>query len=357
MNMDVRLNQIARTAAAIIVSVALARFAHAAPNAPDGWITTKVKMSLLTTEGVSANDVDVDTIDGRVTLHGTVGTAGEKSMAEQVAKGVVGVREVRNILQVVAPRAQAQAETSDAQLKDRVSTALKGEPALANSSIAVQSVNAGVVLLAGKAASLSDSYRAVRVASSVGGVRRVASEIESPDEMADVEIWREGTYDAPSYGKSTASDMWITTASKMRLLSNSETPGFDINVDTENGVVTLFGVVDTADSKKHAEAEVRKVDGVKSVVNDLQVVAPSNDKAVAQSDAQILTAVEQRLEERPALADSDVGVEISNGVARLTGTVSSRSDHVTALTVTRSTNGVKRVIDDLRLEVPSASAR
>ena len=54
-----------------------------AANVPDAWITTKIKLALLTTEGVSSNDVNVDTIDGRVTLHGTVGSDLEKTRAEQ----------------------------------------------------------------------------------------------------------------------------------------------------------------------------------------------------------------------------------------------------------------------------------
>ncbi len=355
--MNVHFSQIAKSAAAAIISMALAGSAQAATTAPDGWITTKVKMSLLTTEGVSANDVNVDTIDGRVTLHGTVGSEGEKAKAQDVAKSVTGVREVRNLLQVVAERAQPKSAASDAQLKDRVSAALKADAALANSKIGVQSVNAGVVLLSGTSTSLSDSYRAVRIASNVDGVRRVASEIESPDEMADAELWREGKYDAPTYTKSAASDMWISTAAKVRLLSNTDTPGFDINVDTDDGIVTLFGIVDSATTKKQAETEVRKVDGVRNVVNDLQIVAPSADKAVAQSDKQISTAIEQRIEERPALSDSDIDIEVSNGVARLTGTVQNRGDQVTALTVARSTNGVKRVIDDLKLALPTTSSR
>jgi hypothetical protein len=54
---------------------------------PDAWITTKVKIALLTTENVSALDVNVDTVDGRVTLHGSVGSAAEKARAEDVARG------------------------------------------------------------------------------------------------------------------------------------------------------------------------------------------------------------------------------------------------------------------------------
>lgn len=60
----------------------------------------------------------------------------------------------------------------------------------------------------------------------------------------------------------------------MRLLANADTPGFDINVDARDGVVTLFGVVDSSETKRQAEAEVRKVEGVRSVRNDLQVVPP-----------------------------------------------------------------------------------
>ena len=45
-----------------------------------------------------------------------------------------------------------------------------------------------------------------------------------------------------------------------------------INVDSDaGGVVTLKGKVDTADQKKRAEAVAKKVSGVKSVKNQLQV--------------------------------------------------------------------------------------
>jgi hyperosmotically inducible protein len=354
--MSVHLKRIARTAAAVVISVALSGSARAA-DMPDSWVTTKVKLSLLTTDGVSATHVNVDTIDGRVTLHGTVDSAAEKAKAETVARGIKGVSDVRNLLQVVTPRAQSRSQASDAQVSERVSTALKADPALANSSINVQSVNAGVVLLSGDARTLSDAYHAVNVASRVDGVRRVASEIKSPDHMADAELWREGAYDAPSYAKSTASDIWITTAAKLRLLSNSDTPAFDINVDTDQGIVTLFGVVESDATKKQAELEVRKVDGVRNVINDLQIVPASREKMVKKSDSDLTKAIDQRIDANASLADAKIDVEVSNGVARLTGTVPSQSDHITALTVARSTAGVTKVIDDLQLAPPSISSR
>jgi len=346
------------TTVALIGSLALALAGPAsAASAPDAWVTTKVKMSLLTSSDLTSRDINVDTIDGRVTLHGKVPTAAEKTHAEKVARQISGVREVRNLLQVVPSRAKEQAKVADDVLKQRVETALKADMALKDSSIAVQSVNTGVVLLSGKARTLSDAYRAIDDAARVDGVARVASEIQSPDQMADEEMWRDGAYDEAKYSSSAARDTWTTTAVKMRLMANTETPAFDINVDTNNGVVTLFGVVDSANAKDQASAEARKVGGVRQVVNDLQVVAPNRKDSVASKDDEVQKAVEQRIEARDTLSDGKIDVEVSDGVARLSGTVKTRSDQVTALTVARSTAGVRRVIDDLRLESPPVSLR
>ena len=140
-------------------------------------------------------------------------------------------------------------------------------------------------------------------------------------------------------------------------MASSETPGADINVDTRNGVVTLFGVVDSSLAKQAVEAEVRKVGGVENVVNDLQIVPASKQARVARSDDQISKAIQARFAATDDLDDSKIGVEVSNGVARLTGTVKTRTDQVTALTAARSMTGVVRVIDELKLETtPAVSA-
>jgi osmotically-inducible protein OsmY len=67
--------------------------------------------------------------------------------------------------------------------------------------------------------------------------------------LADAEIWREAAPPPAGEGYGvweTASDLWITSATKMRLLADSQTPALDINVDTWDGVVTLFGKVKKA---------------------------------------------------------------------------------------------------------------
>ena len=53
---------------ALVVSLALAAPVWAAT--PDAWITTKTKLALLTTEGVSRTAIHVDSIFGKVILHG-----------------------------------------------------------------------------------------------------------------------------------------------------------------------------------------------------------------------------------------------------------------------------------------------
>jgi hyperosmotically inducible protein len=337
--------------AAILAMTTLSAGARA-DSMPDAWITTKVKSTLLTTDGVSAAKVHVDTIDGLVTLYGSVPTAAEKAKAEQAARSVEGMRDVRNLLQVVSTPTEKVVAISDEALEKTVSAALTADPALADSSIKVQSVNKGVVLLSGSAKTLSDHVRALEDARRIDGVRRVASEIQSPNTFADAEIWRDGKYDPALSQRSASSDMWITTDVKMRLLASSKTPGFDINVDTVNGEVTLFGVVDSQATKDAANTEARKVDGVKSVANDLQIVAPSKQKGVAENDEAIQSDVSKRIKANGQLADAHITIEVKNGIARLTGDVHDQGDRLTALTVARSTSGVRGLVDDMTLQTP-----
>ena len=338
----------------IIFGLLAASLMSAAPgiaraSASDAWITTKAKMTLLTTEGVSGTGIDVDTIEGRVTLHGKVDSNEEKAKAESAVKAIDGVTEVRDLLQVVpAPRAAAT-KRADADVKRAVEQSLARDKALANSSVAVQSVNDGVVLLSGKAQTVTDHLRAIQDASRVPGVRRVASEIESPDKLADDEIRhsRQAKKDTARGMSDSAADLRITAATKLRLLADSNTPALDINVDTLNGVVTLFGIVPTPASKRMAEADAHKVSGVTRVVNELQVVPSNARKTVNAHDDVIKRDVEQAIAAHEDLKDVDV--DVKNGVVRLSGTVPNEERRLGAAITARATAGVRAVQDDLRI--------
>lgn len=333
---------------AVILVLALAAPAGAAT--PDAWITTKTKLSLLTTEGVSGTAIHVDTILGKVTLHGKVPSAEEKEKAESITRKIDGVVEVRNLLQVVTAERKKAVQLSDDALKQRVEKALQDDVSLKESSISVKSVNKGVVLLSGTAKTLSAHLRAVETVAWVPGVGRVASEIKSPDALADAEIWRDPTPKRSSRESNiwdAASDIWITSVTKMTLLTDSRTPALDINVETRAGVVTLFGIVPSQQAKDAAGADTRRVSGVKRVVNDLQVMTRAKETAVKARDEDIESDVKKALEK----ADfKEIRVEVKNGVARLTGTVSSGARRLDAAVIARSIQGVRAVKDDLRVE-------
>jgi osmotically-inducible protein OsmY len=120
-----------------IVSTGWAISATAA-SPPDAWITTKVKMALLMAEDVPATAVRVDTMDGNVTLYGTVSSADEKARAEKATKDVEGVREVRDLLQVVPKPLQKSAAVADEALSAGIQKRLDADPALHDSKIAVK---------------------------------------------------------------------------------------------------------------------------------------------------------------------------------------------------------------------------
>jgi len=345
-----KINWAVMAAAVLTMSSAAASFAAQ----PDAWITSKAKIALLTTEGVSATSVNVDTVDGRVTLHGKVQTEAEKTKAGQAVAKIEGATDVRNLLQIVPAKNEQKVEASDEQITTRVKEAFGKDRALAASGITVQSVNKGVVLLAGETPSMTTHLRAITTAAGVQGVHRVATEVTGGDRIADAEVGQ-STRDKIETGGAkaadTVSDAWITSATKLRLIANSETPALEINVDTTDAQVTLFGVVPTATAKAAAEAETRKVNGVKGVTNDLQVVAAQKQEAVAAKDEDIKDAVEKAIARRLATTGNDVDVDVKAGVVRLTGTVPSQDARVSAATTARATKGVKAVLwEDLQIK-------
>jgi hyperosmotically inducible protein len=149
-----------------------------AADRPDSWVTAKTKLALLTTEGIDTSDLNVDTVNGVVTLHGKVASEAAKEKAEEVAKSIEGAKSVKNLLQIVPkPQRDAVADNDDV-IADRVKKAFDNDAAVDESGISVASVNKGVVLLSGTAKSIDAHLKAVELASKVPGVRRVSSEVK-----------------------------------------------------------------------------------------------------------------------------------------------------------------------------------
>lgn len=71
-------------------------------------------------------------------------------------------------------------------------------------------------------------------------------------------------------------DKTITASVKGKLVADRAVNLTRINVTTINGIVSLDGVADTLEDKSRAEGIASRVDGVRSVVNNVQVRAPAS---------------------------------------------------------------------------------
>ncbi len=146
--------------------------------------------------------------------------------------------------------------------------------------------------------------------------------------------------------KTAVTDTWITSKTKIALFADERVKGTQVSVDTmKGGVVHLRGKVDSAEAKSAAGEIAKGIEGVQSVKNDLQIVAPPDRKMVDAKDEDIDKAVETRFSRDAQLKKVDVRVDA--GVATLTGEVPSITVAAKASEVARGVAGVKSVKNEL----------
>jgi hyperosmotically inducible protein len=145
--------------------------------------------------------------------------------------------------------------------------------------------------------------------------------------------------------KVAISDSWVTSKTKIALFADERIKGTQVSVDTQKGVVHLRGKVDSDEAKAAAAEVAKSVEGVQSVKNDLQVVAPAARKAVDGNDKDIAKAVESRISKDAQLKQVDVRTD--GGVVTLTGEVPSIMAAARASEMARNVPGVKSVKNEL----------
>ena len=139
----------------------------------DSWITGKTKIALYADSRVSGTQVNVDTMSGMVHLRGKVDSAAAKAAAEEVARGIEGVRGVKNELQVVPASVKKVVEARDDEITTKVKARFAADPKM--KSLDVRTDN-GVVTIEGRLPSITDSVRASQIAREVPGVRAVRND-------------------------------------------------------------------------------------------------------------------------------------------------------------------------------------
>ena len=68
----------------------------------DAWIHTKITSKLISDKDTPARKINIDVVDGVVTLRGEVTNATAKEEADRIAMATEGVKRVRNLLKVTA---------------------------------------------------------------------------------------------------------------------------------------------------------------------------------------------------------------------------------------------------------------
>jgi osmotically-inducible protein OsmY len=154
-----------------------------------------------------------------------------------------------------------------------------------------------------------------------------------------------------SCSEQAVDDATISAKVKTRMAGDAETSAIKIGVTTVKGVVTLSGVVPTEREKTKAEQIARGTEGVTQVVNNVTIdpntIGATNVKEKTEeavNDAAILSKIKTKL-----LLEKITGtnVDVVNGEVTLKGEVSDQKQITQAAEIARSTNGVKRVDNQL----------
>jgi len=178
---------------------------------------------------------------------------------------------------------------SDAEITSSVKTKLLADTTVGGLKIDVDTKD-GVVTLTGPVSTSAERAQAVRLATNVGGVKKVINKLvvdphhksttdktkDAAGKAADatkdgVEKAAGATKDAAVKTKDVVADATITSEVKTKLLGDTKVAGLKIDVDTKDNVVTLTGVVTSQEEKNEALRLARTTMGVKRVVDKLTV--------------------------------------------------------------------------------------
>jgi hyperosmotically inducible periplasmic protein len=175
-------------------------------------------------------------------------------------------------------------------------------------------------------------------------------------------VWAGSTGQERSVG-TAIDDATITASVKTALLDDERTEGFDINVDTKSGRVTLRGGADSLADRAAASDIALRVKGVISVDNQILVASDGSElredanKATASGevrealdetgdkidDSWITAKVKSQLLADDDVKGLDINVDTKGNIVHLTGVVPTTQARNEAIAIARATKGVRDV--------------
>lgn len=152
-------------------------------------------------------------------------------------------------------------------------------------------------------------------------------------------------------------DAGITARIKTTFLFNEHLNSFRINVDTENGRVTLDGTVKSGIQKDLAGEIAEHVDGVAKVTNNLRVTEgevrePEEMERTftqAVADATTTASVKMALAFESGVRASEIDVDTTWGTVTLSGEVGTRAERELASKTAEDVSRVRRVVNEIEV--------
>lgn len=234
----------------------------------EGSIWTAIALN----RNLGAFDISVDVNGDTAVLTGSVESDVERDLAEQLALGVDGIARVDNQVTVDAEADRGDTESQSdfsRRVQDATITATVKSKLLWNSNTNGMDINVetsgGVVTLNGTAPSDASRDLAENLAENTDNVRRVENNLQVSADGAHRD--RDDRTDGRTAGD-TVNDTWITSKVKSSYLFNRNLSGMDIEVETNNGQVTLAGEVANDTEKALAVEVAENIRGVNGVNAD-----------------------------------------------------------------------------------------
>ncbi len=243
----------------------------------DIWIKSKLVTTYTLNSRLNPFAIEVEVNQGIVTLSGTVETNVDRDLAVELARGVSGVNDVMNLLQLddtLVPHAKHERDFAD-YVNDANVTAQVKLRLLWNATTEGLRINVttrdGIVTLSGTVDSEARRNLAIRIARDTQGVREVVAELEVKPTETLADKAREHARQSFLTTKRVMTDSWITMKVYSSLTFESGIDTSRIKVNTQNGVVSLSGKVRSESEHRRILETTRSVVGVKKVVDKLRL--------------------------------------------------------------------------------------
>ncbi len=153
----------------------------------DGWLSMKVKSSLLFNRNVSAVKTQVFVENGVVTLKGEAETQAQKDLTGEYAKDVEGIKDVRNEMTIAAvsnkPQQNMGDKIDDASITAQVKMAFLSHHSTSAFKTGVETKE-GIVTLSGDVGTGAAKDMATKVANDVNGVTSVVNNMKVVDSLS-----------------------------------------------------------------------------------------------------------------------------------------------------------------------------